>query len=505
MRSSRKTLYEYLCEYAGKHPQKALLLEEQRVISVSETLENAKEFAAYFWRKGIRGGDYVALRMERSADSVILLLALEMLGVIVVLTDVHYGVEEYLEIYAKEIPVKAMLTREEPVSGRDFSGGWKAKYHDEISWQSVERTPWIPEIKITSDSQLPAVILFTSGSTGKSKAVVLSQYNFINNLEDTKGIGGYRSDDIAMLLIPLNHVFGLALMCGAIVLQHTLFFPESLQIDHILSCVEKIGVTRMNGVPSLYQSMAEKAEKYDLHTLSIGLIGGAPCTEQRFQEIEESLGITLVPVYGMSECIGISCASAEDDRKERMRSVGPFYSMNDGKILREDGTEAVKGEEGEICVKGPSRMLGYYSSGKGDVYIDESGYLHTGDLGFLNEKGALCVSGRKKDILIRNGNNISIKKMEDAFLRIPEVREAAVVGLPDEQEGEVPGVMVSGRGEDMSEQELRRLLDSNRLLSRLENPAIIRIVNEIPKTTSGKMDKVQIRKELAKWKKEQGR
>ena len=95
--------------------------------------------------------------------------------------------------------------------------------------------------------------------------------------------------------------------------------------------------------------------------------------------------------------------------------------------------------------------------------------------------------------------------MEDAFLRIPEVREAAVVGLPDEQEGEVPGVMVSVRGENLSEQELRRLLDSNRLLSRLENPAIIRIVNEIPKTTSGKMDKVQIRKELAKWKKEQGR
>ena len=173
----------------------------------------------------------------------------------------------------------------------------------------------------------------------------------------------------------------------------------------------------MNGVPSLYMAMAEQCAQYDISSLRAGFVGGSPMTEQQFAETEQKLGMTLVSVYGMTECIGISCVSYKDSANKRSTTVGPFYSMNTGKILLEDGTEAATMEEGEICVTGPARMLGYYGTP-----MDRNTLFHTGDIGFVDADGFLHITGRKKNIIIRNGNNLSPRKIELALLDIPGVR-----------------------------------------------------------------------------------
>ena len=460
---SGKTLYECLTDYAAARPEKKLLGDSRRWLSVADSLRMARSAALRFRAQGIGVGDLVALRAERSIDTIIALLGLRFVGAVVVLTDPRHEAEEVLAHCAVPIPVKAV-----------FDGAACPASNIEASFAAAEVS-----------SQAPAFILFTSGSTGKSKAVVLSEYNLVNNLVDSQPLGDYSEDDIALGALPLDHVFGLVLLAGTMVLRYALYLPDRTDIPSILGAIEKQKLTRMNGVPSLYLAMAEQRSDYDLSSLRAGFIGGGPVTKEQFRRIERDLDMTLISVYGMSECIGISCSSFRDGQDVRACGVGPFYSMNTGKVLLEDGSEAVPGQEGEICVKGPARMLGYYGE-----KMPEDEFLHTGDLGYLDAGGVLHITGRKKDIIIRNGLNLSPKKIEDALLSLPGVKAAAVVGLPDERQGEVPYALVAGMAEVS---QLAALLQKNEL------PVGILEAGTLPLTASGKPDKQRIREVLTAW------
>ena len=284
-------------------------------------------------------------------------------------------------------------------------------------------------------------------------------------------------------------MFGLVLLCGTAVLRYALYMPEKTDVASLLSAIETEHITRMNGVPSLYLAMCEQKGDYDLSSLRAGFIGGSPVTEAQFVSVEHTLGMTLVPVYGMSECIGIACQDGHAPQDVRMHGVGRFYPMNDGVILNENGEPVPNGDEGEICVKGPMRMPGYFGQP-----MDANEYLHTGDLGRLDGNGVLHLTGRKKDIIIRNGNNLSPCRIEQALLSLENVKAAAVVGLLDEKQGEVPAAMIVGTGTEKTVlQALTALLQKNEL------PAVIRFIDALPLTASGKPDKRRIREELLLW------
>lgn len=458
-----KTIFEYLTDYAAVWPDKKLLGDARRWLSVADTFCMAQSAALRFRAQGIGTGDLVALRAERSVDTIIALLGLRFVGAVVVLTDPRHEVEEVLAHCAVPIKVKAV-----------FDGAACPVSHAEASFAAAEVS-----------SRDPAFIIFTSGSTGKSKAVVLSEYNLVNNLMDSQPLGCYSKDDIALGALPLDHVFGLVLLAGTMVLRYALYLPDRTDIPSILCAVAKQRITRMNGVPSLYLAMAEQRSDYDLSSLRAGFIGGGPVTKEQFRRIERDLDMTLISVYGMSECIGISCSSFRDPQDVRACGVGPFYSMNTGRVLLDSGAEAAPGQEGEICVKGPARMLGYY----GEI-MPEDEFLHTGDLGYLDANGVLHITGRKKDIIIRNGLNLSPKKIEDALLSLPGVKAAAVVGLPDEKLGEAPYAMAVGSAE---------VSDLTVLLNKNELPSAILKVDALPLTASGKPDKQKIREVLTAW------
>jgi fatty-acyl-CoA synthase len=275
------------------------------------------------------------------------------------------------------------------------------------------------------------------------------------------------------------------LLAGIAVLEYSIFFPAQTGLEAILRCIQAERITRMNGVPSLYLAMAERAGDYDLSSLRAGLIAGGPVTEAQFLHIEETLHMTLISVYGMSECIGITCSSWRDPQAVRAAGVGPAYPMNTLRLVDADGNPVPQGREGEICVRSPMRMLGYYGKP-----LDPEEFFPTGDLGWLDETGVLHLSGRKKDIIIRNGNNLSPRRIEDALLGLPGVKAAAVVGLPHPLQGEVPCAMIVGRAEPA---DLAPLLHKNEL------PEAILSVEALPLTASGKPDKPQIREVLRTW------
>lgn len=481
------TLYEYLVEYEKVQPQKELLGDKDGWRTVREVLLQVNHVANILSSQGVKNGSWVKLRMSQNVDAVIILLALQSLGAVAVLTDPRVEIEEFLADYNNNIAIDYFIMKETD---------WKLtdKLREKNSLITIQINENKKNISYCTDSLKPAIVIFTSGTTGKNKAVVMCQNNLISNLLDSAPLGDYREDDVALGALPMHHVFGLALLTGAIVLRHKLYITQGTDLETVFATIEEQGITRMNGVPSLYISMMKKSHMYDLHTLRVGYIGGAPCKEDQFKMIEEKLEMTLVPVYGMSESVGISCASYMDSQETRARGVGRFYPMNTGKIVLGDGGLAVNGECGEICVKGPMQMLGYCSSEETQMVIDEEGFLHTGDLGYLDEHGVLHLTGRIKDIIIRNGVNISCQRIEEMLLKIQGITEAVVVALPDEMQGEIPAAMIiSSKTEKQVLEELPKLLKKN------EIPSCIYITEQIPLTSSGKPDKVRILEEIQTW------
>lgn len=459
MKPVSRALHDYLIEYAARHPQRKLLGDSTGWMTAAELVSRVEERA----RQLQDCGGFVALRAYRNIQTVIDILALQLLGAVAVLTDPRQKCETYLSDL--DIPASAVIDGEEFRVLAAVKGAAKP------------------------DPKAPGFIIFTSGSTGKPKAVMLSGFNLVSNLLDSQPLGDYREDDIALGILPLDHVFGLVLLAGVCVLGYALYLPEGKDIPAILSAIEKEKITRMNGVPGLYMAMAEACGGYDLTSLRAGFIGGGPWTPEQFVRMEARLGMTLIPVYGMSEFIGIACADYRSPQAVRARGGAPFYSMNVGKILLPDGSEAAPGQTGEICVDGPARMVGYF----GDDTPREA-LLHTGDLGYLDESGCLYLTGRKKDIIIRNGVNLSPRRIEDAILTIPGVTEAAVVGLPDERAGELPWAMVVCDRHIDFPAVLKTRLHKN------EIPAGFCMVKALPKTASGKKDMQKIREVLEKWK-----
>ncbi len=445
-------------------------------LSRSEVLALTKGTAADLMRKGLCTGAYVSLACRGNAETSMMLLALRAAGAVVALLDPRQDVQDALYASETPIPVKAHIAQ---TDGNCFRITWLCDAGK--GTETFELSPF----NASTDScpppnaDEPAFIIFTSGSTGKSKPVVLTEGNLISNLEDAQPFGDYREEDIALISLPFHHVFGMVLLLGTIILGYSAFFSVKADAVSLLETVQAQRITRMNGVPSLYLAMAEQCEGYDLSSLRVGFVGGAPITPAQYQFAEEKLGMILIQAYGMSECASISIASYKDPQEMRINSNGRFYPRNTWRILRADGTDAAPGEAGEILVNGPARMYGYFGTP-----MSPEEMIHTGDLGYLDADGVLHLTGRIKDILIRNGNNLSPVRIEQALLALPGVHDAVVVGIPDEHQGDIPVAMV------VADADVKTLSPN---LPKNELPAFYSFVERIPLTASGKPDRVLIR------------
>lgn len=446
MQPSKKNLFGYFSEFAAERPCDTFIFDESISYTAAQAFCIVKSLATQLCGRGIRAGTGVAVCALRDVKTILCFYALQFIGARAVLYDPREA---------------AGLGGPMLKDGVLYAEGSAAQL--DFAVREVRFTPF-------ENSAAATVTIFTSGSTGRPKQINLSQYNFINNSLDTWDIGGYFPDDINIDVVPIHHVFGLALIFTAVVTGHAIFVPRSVRPEYIVDSIIKYGATRLNGVPSLYLAMAECPRAAQITTLRYGLIAGAPWTAEQFERVERRLGITLIPVYGMSECIAISCGSYRDSALARSTTVGKVYSMNEVKLA----------EDGEILAKSPAMSAEAASA---------DGWLHTGDTGYFDGDGYLYICGRKKDIIIRNGNNLSPVAIEQKLLMLPEIKDVCVVGVDDEREGEVPAAAIVVCGGEYPVTE-----GIARLLIKPEIPKYIKSVDCIPLTSSGKHDKPAVKR-----------
>ncbi|MDD4759038.1 MAG: AMP-binding protein [Lascolabacillus sp.] len=339
---------------------------------------------------------------------------------------------------------------------------------------------------------------YTSGTTGFPKGVMLTHHNIANNGYLTGVHMNFTKDDKCCICVPLFHCFGvvLATMCC---LTHgsTQVMVEKFDPLLTLVSVHKERCTVLHGVPTMFISMLNHSmfSLFDMSFLRTGIMAGALCPEELMKEVNEKMYMNLTSVYGMTETSpGMTQSRVEDPFEVRCITVGREYEFTEVKVLNpETGEECAVGEEGEMCCRGYNVMKGYYKNPVATAeVIDSNGFMHSGDLGVKDENGNFRITGRIKDIIIRGGENISPKEVEDYLYKMPGVKDVQVVAVASERYGEDVGAFIIQKdGYDLNTQDVRDFCKGH--IAKYKIPRYVFIVDSFPMTGSGKIQKFRLR------------
>lgn len=338
------------------------------------------------------------------------------------------------------------------------------------------------------------MFLYTSGTTGRPKAVMSVHYRVLNNILVHLKNFKYDETDKILSALPLYHVMGclftavLTFMTGA-----SLVLIKKFKTENVLDIIQKYGVTSFHGVPTMYQFMLNYCKNYDVTSLRKGMIAGAYCAPETIKDIQKKLHIRyLFPCYGQSEGIGFTQIRMTDSDQKRMTTVGKAVEGVKLKIIDDSGKSLSTGQVGEIVAYMPYRMAGYYKDPEATAKTVKDGWIFTGDLGTLDRQGYLTIKGRKKELIIRGGENISPVDIENVIQEYAMVDQVAVIGVPDKTMGEEICAYIQMKPfANYVEEEVREFIASK--LPKFKCPRYLKFVDEMPLNASGKILKRELK------------
>jgi fatty-acyl-CoA synthase len=342
-------------------------------------------------------------------------------------------------------------------------------------------------------------IQFTSGTTGLPKGATLSHHNLINNAFFVGEATGIEPSSRVCIPVPLYHCFGMVMgNLGCVTHAATMVYPSE-SFDP-LSTLEAIAAERCDvlyGVPTMFIAQLNHPEfsRFDLSSLRRGIMAGAPCPIEVMKEVASTMHMSEITIaYGMTETSPVSFQSSRDDPLElRVSTVGRIQPHLEVKIVDRHDRVVPRGEAGELCTRGYSVMLGYWNDEmRTKEAIDAAGWMHTGDLATIDEDGYCRIVGRIKDMVIRGGENIYPREVEEYLYRHPEIRDVQVFGVPDTKYGEELCAWIISKADATLDEEGVRKFCQDRI-SHYKIPRHIRFVESFPSTVTGKVQKFAMR------------
>lgn len=514
-----ETLAANLRAMVEKHPGRDAIVDVYADVTFTyEQLYNkVLRLASAMHDAGYRNGDRIGIWSTNRWEWIIVQYACHLLGLVVVNINPSYRQHELnyvLEkvgvrcVFAarryKDSDYRSMLTEARKQRGVELeeivyfgSPEWFDKVHHDVDDLSAA----IAEV----DHHDAANIQFISGTTGFPKGATLSHRNILNNGYFIGELLGYTEKDRVCLPVPFFHCFGMVLGTiatfshgGAVIIPGPTF-----KARETLKAVHSSRATSLYGVPTMFITMLEEAHDheeygspYDLSTLRTGIMAGTSCPSKTMHQVIDHLNMEEIAIcYGMTETSPVSMQTHKDSPLDkRVNTVGLVHPHLEVRIVDEDGQTVPRGESGEMLTRGYSVMKGYWNHPeKTAEAIDEDGWMHTGDLGAMDEDGYVAIPGRIKDMLIRGGENIYPREIEEFLFTHPSVRDAQVIGVPDDRYGEeiMAWVVLADPDEPLTAENLAEF--SRGKLSRHKIPRYVHVVDGFPMTTSGKVRKVEMR------------
>ena len=346
----------------------------------------------------------------------------------------------------------------------------------------------------------PINIQYTSGTTGFPKGATLSHHNIVNNAYFVSRVLAYSELDRVCVPVPFYHCFGMVLGSLACATHGACLVVPSEGFDPaaVLRAVEEERCTSLYGVPTMFIAELEQPDfdRFDLSSLRTGMMGGAPCPVEVMKKVRSQMHMDEVTIIcGMTETSPVSTQTALDDPLEkRVSTVGRVHSHLEMKVVDPaTGATVPRGTSGEQCTRGYSVMLGYWDDEQATGRaIDADGWMHTGDLAVMDDDGYVSIVGRIKDLIIRGGENVYPREVEEFLYRLPEISDVQVIGVPSERYGEEVMAWVKLRdGAAMTEAELNEACQGQ--IARFKIPRYWKIVDAFPMTVTGKIQKYRMR------------
>ena len=489
--------------------------------SWSELAHKADAFAAGLLALGLQPGDRLGIWSPNCAEWALTQFAAARIGLILTTINPAYRTSE-LAFTLQKVGVKAVVAAEHYKSSDYLAMLDEAEapaLEHRIKLGQTPRTGWlqfdeIPGLGSAKDigrrhqigsglNRNDAItIQFTSGTTGRPKGATLSHRNILNNGWFVGQAQRLLPADRICVPVPLYHCFGMVMgnlasvTCGAAMIYPSAGFdPKST-----LTAVEQERCTALYGVPTMFIAALGDPEfqRFDLSSLRTGVMAGSPCPIDVMRQVVERMGMSGVTIaYGMTETSPVSFQSALDDPLERrVTTIGKVQPHLEVKAINESGHVTPRGVPGELCTRGYSVMLGYWDDPQRTAEaIDAEGWMHTGDLGTIDEEGYGNIVGRIKDMVIRGGENIYPREIEEFLYAHPKIADVQVVGVPDPVLGEEICAWIRlVPGETCDEAEVRDFCRGQ--IAHYKIPRYVRFVDEFPLTVSGKVQKFLIREQM---------
>ena len=496
--------------------------------------EEVNRIAKGFMAMGVEKGDHVAIWATNVPEWILTLFASAKIGAVLVTVNTNYKVFE-LEYLLRQSDSK-VLVMIEGIKGKGYVDivnelcptlkdtqpgayqnpmlphlksvvycGTDAAPAGMYHWNELEKmgeTISDDQFRTLSDSLDCHEVVnmqYTSGTTGFPKGVMLTHYNIVNN---GKGIGDcmrFTEQDKLCIPVPFFHCFGLVLAIMASVTHCTSMVPvDRYHPLKVMQAIQRERCTAVHGVPTMFIGMLEHPDfgTFDFSSLRTGIMAGSPCPVKVMQQVMDEMNMREITItYGQTEASPACTMTKTDDSVEyRAATVGRAMPNVECKIVDpETGEEVGPGVQGEFCARGYNLMKGYYKMEEATAQaIDEDGWLHTGDLATVDEKGYYKITGRIKDMIIRGGENIYPKEIEEFLYTHPAIRDVQVIGVPSKQYGEeVMACVIPKEGEQISEEEIKAYVSAN--MARHKVPQFVAIMEAFPMTASGKIQKFKLR------------
>lgn len=350
----------------------------------------------------------------------------------------------------------------------------------------------------------PINIQFTSGTTGFPKGATLTHHNIVNNGYFVAKRQGFTERDVLCIPVPLYHCFGMVMgVLGCVTHGACMVFPDqAFEAKSVLGAVEAEKCTALFGVPTMFIAELEDPDfaNYDLSSLRTGAMAGSPCPVEVMNRVITDMNMSDVTIaYGMTETSPVSLQSMLDDPIEkRVGTVGQIHPFVEVKIIDEDGLTVPRGAQGELCTRGYSVMLGYWNDkDRTHEAIDSSGWMHTGDLASMDAQGYVKITGRLKDMIIRGGENIYPREIEEFLYTHPDIQDVQVFGVPHEKWGEEVCAWIlprGGAGENLDLDQIKAFCEGQ--IAHYKIPTCTRIVDSYPMTVTGKIQKFVMRDQM---------
>lgn len=511
-----ETIGENLKKTVEKFPKNdALICSHQNYrATYEEFYEQTSQVAKAILHLGAKPGDRVGIWSPNRYEWVLLQYATARIGVILVNINPAYRTSELIFVLNQSqikyifasLSFKTSNYKKMVDDAREFTSTLVDEVFFDENWDDfLKGATHISDEELQNyESQIqfddPVNIQYTSGTTGFPKGVTLSHHNILNNGYFIGIRLHYTEKDRVCIPVPFYHCFGMVignLCCTAH--GSTMVIPnDSFDPKLTLEVVEKEKCTSLYGVPTMFIATLHELDlkNYDLSSLRTGVMAGAVCPPEVMKRVENQMNMKEVTIcYGMTETSPVSTQTKIGTPFEKqIHSVGTIHDHLEIKIINpETGKIVNRGENGELCTRGYSVMLKYWDNPEATHQVlDSARWMHTGDLAMMDEEGYIHISGRIKDLIIRGGENISPKEIEDFLYQYPNVLDAQVIGIPSEKFGEEVMAWIKVReGFSLTEEELINFCKGQ--IAHYKVPKYWKFVQEFPMTISGKVRKVEMR------------